>query len=402
MSSFDSRQKYLAELGLLYDPFQAAVAEQDFKLSLEVSRQIPEFYSYFAMPILRKDDGGALTLFNLRDSYHTVVYGFPGDGKTTLRYNLDASCRTLLDQTLVTNYIFGEDIAYPLSANEHGERLAHHMALEIFIQILEQINQAHPVTTEQSETLSLLMSMGNQRLKRLVKIILANPSPSSFAGIAAYWPIVGKNAVRYVSASPALLKILAQALEAAPPVEKPHGWEAVRILWQAAQAWGFKRLIVLVDGVDTRNRNETAMWSLLQPLFERLDELAQQHIYLKLFLPMEIEQHIDRWCIVNTPLHSFPVKVRIIWSEDAIEKVLVRRFEAAGARVASINQLAGSNFEDLLEPKLIGVAHNSPRRALEWFSTLIDAHVINHRKQLEIDQADWELAQEMRQSYPGG
>ena len=71
-----------------------------------------------------------------------------GAGKTTLRFTLDADCRTILDQTLTISYDLGEDIEEPLSSKEHGQRLSKAFAVDLTLNIIERFNPLNPFPSE--------------------------------------------------------------------------------------------------------------------------------------------------------------------------------------------------------------------------------------------------------------
>ncbi len=395
MALFHNRREYLEQLGLKYDPFRASVAEQDYKLSLENSRQIAEYYAYFFSPTLQTQGGDSLSLLGLRQAQHMMIYGKAGDGKTALRLNLEAHCRNWPDKTLVANFPLGRQTDLPWKDNEYAAHLARHLALEAFIQILEQFASDQPLDEHRRTALSLIVQWGGTGLNRLINTIVDQPQPSSFAGIAAYWPLIGKNAVKYTTSWPVLIEELKRLIQAPNTAVLADGWEGVTALWQAVQSWGYKHLILLVDGVDGRTQDAQKMLTWLTPLLDRGDVFMAQGIALKLFLPDELKPVIDSY-LKRHPLQPAPINVKIRWSDQAIEQVLIERFKAAGARIADLQQLAEPGFEDQLESRLFAEAGQSPRRALERFSALIDAHVINHRHKLELDEADWRLAQDMR------
>ncbi len=392
----DPRGLYLKKIGLAFDPFRASVAEQE----LGTSSEVPKFYTFYSSPELRTGDHKTVSLRDLRQAQHAFIYGKPGAGKTTLRLNLDAACRTIFDQTLVVNDLLGEDVQAALTSDEHALRLARMMAIDIFIQFLEQYHPSETPDQQLFPALLRLLDTGGMHLKRLVRSILADPRPEARAGIAMYWPIVGKSPVRYTAASDGMIRILKALLGAGEfdsPPQKP--WEVVWAVRQAAQVLGFKRILVLVDGVDSRHRSRRAMLDLLSPLLEKLEACRQHQIFIKFFLPVELQQDVDGWLLTNQP-EAFTTDLRatIQWTDDALKAVLIQRLAAAGGRLKGFDELAGMGLELDLDRRIITRASQSPRHMIQVVSALLDAHVANRSGQVKIDLPDWDLMDQLWQT----
>lgn len=394
------RAVYLQDrLGLNFDPFAVSVAEQELKAdqNLDLSEESPRFFAYFCQPRLVVPDGGELDFNQLRARQHTLIYGLPGAGKTTFRINLDADCRTVLDQTFAVHYLLGQDLSGPITAEEHGERLARAMARDLFVQILEQYLPVEEVSARQLAALRLFLDLGGKVLDRLVSQILKEPQPVGYAGLADHWRAVGRIPVRYTTASASLLHILrkVQKMPAVLP-DNLQGWDKVWAARQAAAAWQVEAVLVLVDGVDAVRRQPVEMMPYLEPLLAKLVAMEGHQIYAKFFIPSDLAPLIDDWLSINPPDLKFSLqKATIVWTEEGLKRMLQKRFSAAGSRYKGFNELAQGELMGQLDNLILSEAQGSPRRLLWLVSNLINAHVASQPDQLKIDNTDWSLMHEL-------
>lgn len=374
------RSDFLQRHGFNHDPFETPVAEQELERLWQI------FYSYYT-PF----SGPANLLQELRQSSHASVFGTPGQGKSTLRLTLEAECRTVLDGTLAVTYLIGEDILKPLSLDEHGARLTLALARDLLVAILEQFNPLNPPpSVEQIKALQTLLVLGGPLLARWLDI-LTSPlvEADSLWGLSRYWPHVGKAPVRYVENSPAL-QILLKNLKSSP-----RDWSGRLATWETfwqglevGQAWGFKRILVLVDGVDSRNRTKEIMLALLEPLLQQLAAAEEKHLFFKFFLPANLKELFESRCSSLYPHHIFCIMMR--WDIESLRRLLVQRLRAAAPnrRYTSFNHLAEKGLD--LEQNVLQAAAGSPRRLLNIVNTLIDVHLLNQPQAPLFIRQDWE------------
>ena len=399
MAEKNKREIFIKNIGLDHDPFETPVAEQ------ELARVQDVFYSYYSpsSPFPAQED----LIKSLRRPQYAFVYGFPGDGKSTLRLTLDADCRTILDGTLAVTYILGEDIEHPLSLDEHGIHLAKALAIDLTLALIEQFNPLNPFPTKkQIQALQYQVQVGGRQLKRLLRTLLEKLEkpeqypPDPVWGISKDWNIIGKAPVKYLSGSDELRELLKKAsvtnevetLE----VETLSGWD---IFWKgtnAARKWGFTRFLVMVDGVDTKKRTSEAMMALIKPLLDMLNKAESENVFIKFFLPMELKENLQDYLQSdNRGLYSNAIFPIIEWDEKALRQLLAQRFRAAssrtGPRYTGLDSLAVPQLN--LDEKVIRVAKGSPRRMLGIISKLIDIHVTRDPNSFRFSQEDWEKCQ---------
>lgn len=368
MCAHNPRLNYLRGVGLSIDPFITPVAE----LELGLAQDIPTFYSFYSPPDLTTLSGQPVRIRDLRQPRHAFIYGEPGSGKTTLRFALEAECRAVLAEDLVVTYSLGEDVQAPLSIEAHGDRLARAMAIDLFIQIVERFDPRIYPNPEQVAALKRQIAIGGVHLYRLIRTIIDSPRPEARAGLGTYWAFLGRSPVRYISSSQPLLDLLNDCLHDLPAVAPSlQGWESV---WQAietARLWGFERALVLIDGVDTRDRDVQAMFGLIQPLLAQI-EVAQDHnLSFKFFLPRELQSRVTAFVqTISTHLKFSPLEAKIEWNGEALQQMLIQRFRSAGSYYTGFAALTDKDFSPRVDSLLIEKAAGSPRRMLHLASTL--------------------------------
>lgn len=374
------RTYFLQQNGFTHDPFETPVAEQELERLWQI------FYSYYT-PF----SGPINLLQELRQSTHAFVFGAPGQGKSTLRLTLEAECRTVLDGTLAVTYPMGEDILAPLSIEQHGSRLTRALARDLLVSVLEQFNPLNPApNAKQIEALKSLLVLGGRSLARWLDILTSTLCEAdALWGLSRYWPHVGKAPVRYVENSPALQALL-ENLKPGPKdwSETLSSWETFWHGLEVAYEWGFKRVLVLVDGVDSRERTQETMLALLEPLLQQLSIAEEKRLFFKFFLPTELKETFELRC---RDLYPHPIfSIMLMWDIDSLRHLLVQRLRAAAPsrRYASLDNLAENGLA--LEQKVLQAAAGSPRRLLKIVSTLIDVHLL-HQPQVPLFTCqDWE------------
>lgn len=386
-----SRLDFLRSLGLNHDPFITPVAEQE----TSSSDDIPISYSYYLHPSFTagKKAVNEITFRTLEENI--FIYGDPGSGKTTLRFMIEAECRTRLEKTLVVSNILGEDIELPLSSDEHGRKLAKSIAIGLFIQIVEQFEPSkRSLDKKLIDVLKRQIIIGGRHVQRLLSFLLDPGIPNKRAGISAYWRMIGEIPVKYVTKTEALSQLINKCTNYNKMKnEDLTSWDLVAQGFHAARLWGFRRILIMVDGVDTRQRNTEAMLDLIKPLIEKFSGLAAQDVYFRFFLPVELRKTIENHIKTITNGNLKAVKYRPIiikWQKDDLYKILAQRFSAAGSHLDGFESLADKNLK--IDQKLINEAKGSPRRLLNLASALIDEHLARKPGKSKMSKLDWDKA----------
>jgi hypothetical protein len=399
-----ARHIYLETIGLTKsDPFVAPVSEQEVDLSQYLSppqiplaattrdvRQ-PAFFDFVSPPPLSDwppDLSVDESLALLQEPRAHFIYGLPGSGKTTLRLALDAHLRQKPKHTLSVTYC-----RFPTNpdSTNHWTALAAELAIDLFIQIVEQIESFGEPSPAQLDALRAQVLVGG--LSRLVERILDDPEPPSFWGLGTLWPSVSRSTVRRVVSSPALIKVLAQSRLPQHHASSPQtGYAALLDGLQAAQRWGFKQTIVMIDGVDTPKRDIQFMLNLIQPVISALPDFEAHHVTFRFFLPLELRAPVSALLQSIAPnLTSAPLdSIMGPWNDASLRRLLAQRFRAAGSRRVGFDNLAGPGLENRLDELLIRSANGSPRRLLQLISSLIDHHAARDPHDRLITLDDWQ------------
>ncbi len=397
MKPNDPRRIYLLEtLGLSHDPFAGPVAEQE----LHRSERDPHFFDYYTDP--QEPKSNKLLPQVLREARGAFIFGQPGSGKTTLRYTLEAECRAVRDGTLVVTYELSSKMDQLPAAQEHWASLAAELAIDLFIQVIEQFNTLPAPTDVQKQHLQTQMALVWPRLRRTVYLILEDDFSDRNHGLASLWPRLNRPATRYIAPSPKIINLIKSCI---PPetdilrreVEKTSAESQLEAGLAAANVWGFKQIFVLVDGLDAHERKEENMLGLIAPLLENLTRWRAKDMFFYFFLTHEMQPVLKDYeeKRPDLPLNFHTIK----WDETTLAELLHQRLWAAGSRVPGFNALAASSLGNKLEDYLVRTAHDSPRRLLRLVSALIDAHAQNEPDQPLITVEDW---RNMRKNWSYG
>lgn len=401
--AFHARQRYLQQIGLAWDPFIIPVAEQEQALSgLSPQSELgqtpsQEIFSlaYFVPP--QNPTNPEQSFFSaLRQPVTAFIYGNPGSGKTSLRLALEATCRRVPDRTLVVSYLLGQDVAGILTTDEHRQRLMRQLAVDAFIQIMEQFKPGIDAPDEnQQNALAQLMQMGGRPLQRLADRLINEPEPESLLGLAERWRSVGRLPVRHVARAPELRSLLQNAMTQATIIPAEHSESAFMSLWSAIKLWNFERIFILVDGVDTWWREPEKMLALIAPLLGETAVWQAKQIYCKYFLPLNLRQPVETFITDNSiQFTPDPFTATLTWDQAALRRLLAARFRAAGSRRTSLDDLVAIELAEQLDDLLLEEAHGSPRRLLQLVSALIDIHVQTRLKGGDVTTKERLITQE--------
>ncbi|MCA9922922.1 MAG: hypothetical protein KC421_11145 [Anaerolineales bacterium] len=374
---FYTRGNFIKQLGLHWDPFIEPVAEHELIQTARQPGQVhgtPLPLAYFVPPT---GELGEEILPVLRSASDAFIFGEPGMGKTSLRLALDATCRRVPDGTLTVTYLMRENIDGVHSWESHVAHLGRELAVDLFLQVLEQFTPGGKVPTEQQiQHLGQILALGERPLHRLAQAVVQKPIPEGIMGLAHHWHKVDRLPIRHVARSPELLALVAHALDIANKTTKrlkgTHAWE---FCLETARLWGFHQVFIFVDGVDTWHRTPEQMFNLIEPLLHQLEFWKGESIYGKFFLPLEMEHDILQFQSKYLSALPKPHVIDLKWDEAGLRRLLAARFRAGKARRVGFNDLVDLEWNADLDQLLLDAADGSPRRLLSLISRLIDKHV---------------------------
>ena len=424
------RRQFLRDIGFKWDPFAQPTAEQEYSF---VDRDTLQVYpaiespplsprpgdipgvsagNYYVDPLYNSRREGSV-FDELRAPGHALIYGAPGAGKSTLRLAVDADVRAFPDQTLVVTYEPGRAVESEIdeamevagsapAARRAAERDAHlrllaaALAVDLFIQIIEQFNyRQKPPTAAQNRAFCFVVRVIEPRLQPVLERLMRGEDKPDLWGFAWLWRRLDRPIVRPVARTPfmqAWFKTLRRrqkrALEPTPD-SAPELWQ--RAL-DAARLWNFTHVYLMLDGLDTHWRDADRMFGLLDPLLRLMPLFAEQSVSLKCFLPPELKTRVE----AALPGYGVAlVEVRAIelkWQPERLRRMLGERFRAGGARRLGIADLMERDMREGIDDRLIEAAQGSPRRLLLILHELIEAHVARGRLEEPITRPEWRRA----------
>lgn len=398
-----SRADYLRFMGLKWDPFATAVAEQElaFSASVTLDEQIRSQtpLTFFISPKINEKP----ILSLLQKPQPAVVFGVPGQGKTTLRLALTALSRRTQRNRLVVTFTIPQNLEGKPSWEMFAPQLSKQGAVDLFVQIVEHFNPIlDKPTDEQIKALADVLAFAGRPLARLIHRIVTRPELDGRLGLADRWHAVDRLPVRMVQRTPALLQLIENIAEQMKrvPTRASGDWQR---LVEVANMWGFEEIFVLIDGVDTWHRSREEMWVLIEPFLHQLPTWENGRIYGKFFLPTSLKENVlSLW-----PKEDTNQLIELQWSKEQLSQLLHARLAAGGSRRVNLNGFVHPEWQVDLTEMLIEAAQGSPRQLLKMTSALIDAHLTRirnlqlannhfHKSNLSdetinlITRADWE------------
>lgn len=387
------RAQLIRAMGLAYDPFSSGVSEKDLA---------PDFGSIYV-------DVQPGLLDGLQRPEASCIFADYGMGKTATRIALEYALR-LARSPVALSVTYTPSIAQQEPPGESSlQRLLDAIALELRVDLLVQYIERLPERdAEGHATPGPLQQQALQRQARSLPTWFSAPLRAALADpgdSGAFWRPF-RPVVRYVPVTPGWRSLVDTLVSAARAGSAPvASWEETVT---DARSLGFEQIYILVDAIDEGRFGADAYLEMVQPLLAVAGDLANLQIYLKFFLPIELEGALgalnDLSSNALTPLWSIAT-IDTISSAD-LEKLVNDRFEAASTSAASFRSLdwLGQELGESLQGRLIELAGGSPRRVIELASALIDFHSLNgfrHEERLWLTCTEWQrFLDEAERTFP--
>lgn len=325
----------------------------------------------------------------LRRNKTAFIYGKPGAGKTSLRLALEAECRRVTDGTLVVTVVLPAGSGSNSAADINWSHLSRNLAIDAFIQALERFSLYEtPPNDQQIKVLGKLISLGGEKLRRVAyKIVSVSPERLTQWGAGDFWSGVGRFPVRYVHIYTELQTFVGKALQITATTHAVTGKKAWDEGILAARAWGFNRILLLIDGVDNVGFTVPEMLDLLHPFLQQTVPWRKQEVIARYFLPTSLQLPVRK--IIGslpkvTAAEWFDVELK--WTDEALQQLIKARFRAAGSRRVGFTDLGDRTLEKSLgkslDELLIEAANGSPRTLLQLISRLVDRLVMTRQERV--------------------
>lgn len=384
-------------LGWRYYPFSRPFAEDELSLFQSPDRTrkgIPASFSpvnYFVDPVYEKRRDGWV-LDELRLPEPALIFGKHGTGKSMLRLATEMAVRGRFDESLAVTYKPAtrhevDRSGSEISLDAHLIAIVQEMTVDLFIQIIERFNVAKPPPSprQNNELCNLLRRLDQRTQSYIIDLINEiidpkRPAPDSLWGYAEIFPErFSRNRVRPVHRSDEMVDWMSNltALRDEPSAKAKSSARhesddlPVNQLAEAlgtARLWGFKRAIIFVDNVDDHNMAPQQVWPLVSKLVQSAEDIADQEVYLKLFLPASLEYSVKQMDTLR--IHT----IHLQWTEPRLRALLRERFRAVGSHRHGFEDLAEPALEHI-DDRLLAEADGSPRRLIRLVDELFASHV---------------------------
>ncbi len=384
-----SKREHLIKqtLKLTHDPFAFATAE----LELLVHPEDPPFFSYYVPP--PTEPAQKELLESLRKANPVFIFGPSGSGKTTLRYMLEAFCRAVPDSTLVVSHTLGKTGAPVNEETAVWRSLTQALATDLFVQITEQWHTLTHLAPDMVEKLGHFWYEAIPHYGRKLRLHLDRYQSNSPVGVSAWWTTWKRAAVRYTPLTPARQIFFQQllALEAAAPTQTQTYQKTFSRGTQLAKEMGFTQIYLLIDVVDSRQRQNLRLENQLTLLLQTINAHSPPvPLYPKLFLPENWQDHVNKLATSLDWLTPQTLSAIIRWDKpEALHALIANRFRSAGSWIRGFNTIAGQEIANRLEEMMIQTADQSPRRLLQLANLLLDVHASREPDDWLVTAVDW-------------
>ncbi|MCP4416087.1 MAG: hypothetical protein GY805_05670 [Chloroflexi bacterium] len=385
------RAQYLREtLRLEHDPFSAPTAE----LELQINPEDSPFFSYFVEPPYQAagETSAKPLLDKLQMPQPSCVYGQAGTGKTAVKYMLDALCRALPERTLTLSLGLGKGEAMQLDEPLLWQRLTEALAIDLFVQVMEQFNSLQTVLD--AATVVGIGHFWQQHIPHFRRTLRREllRAEAEATDVSAWWRVWDRPVVRYTPLTPERKSFIEALLQV-----KVAGETAVRISngrsqFQQGLIWAkkcrYERLYLLIDVPGGTHPGELDMVKLLRFLFTLTD--LSLPIYYKLFLPQTFQPDSE-YVFAQENMTQEIFTAVLNWNQpQALQKLLANRFRTAGSWIENLNTIIEQPVVTQINKLLQKDTHRSPRFLLQTISRLIDSHA-NHAPDIFlITLTDWQ------------
>ncbi|MBN1814679.1 MAG: hypothetical protein JXA14_22760 [Anaerolineae bacterium] len=196
------------------------------------------------------------------------------------------------------------------------------------------------------------------------------------------------------------VRALCEELARAPePHDVPPATERFEALLDVIQrVLGVESVYLLVDGIDAwleTRRAPAQAAAVLEPLLRQMVPWSARGLYLKLFLPIELQK------ILPNELTKHAQSAIIHWDLISLAEVLHRRLSASSGRFSRLKAISTLALDDAEEQILSAIqASPTPRELLVLVNRVIETHVRRDSQELRLEPQDVRAAIQWYENRP--
>lgn len=384
-----------------HDFYQESRLENDVKkwlesLDLNFNPFDPQLLDAGADPRLPSYLVGHSAFATLWGDWPSFMFAPAGGGKSAFRVRLSHACRTGTDGRAVFPIIYTPPSPDALSQGSaelavHFHFLSHVTAAEL---LLELAYQPWRYIEFDDETRYEVRRHLEANLPSSLEYFLAQlDEAESFFPLAYTFDPTATQLIN--PPGPDDIRQFCASLRELPPIEPPGETASTRfqqLVEFIRGPLGYEAIYLLIDGVDayleTANDPERAR-ALIDPFLEQMQTWASKHIFVKFFLPHELEPLLMPMLRSLTPHVKH---VTINWTSEMLIDMLQERLRVASAGIfASFDAISTPSLYET-ENKLVQAAKPLPREVLVLAARLLAEHVRRIGPTGKLELADFQVA----------
>ncbi len=344
---------WFESVGLAFNPFEPLEAGTDARLS-----------TYLV---------GHDAFETLRGDWPAVLFAPAGGGKSAFRVRLAYACRTGEKGRRVFPILYHLPRGL-LPLTDHLQKICWAAAHELLLELAWRPGWFEGLNHETRQQIRLMLDWNApDLLDHFLPQLRAKGSPMPI--VNAYDP-----SAAHLSNPPAPERVRAlcnslQALAGGRTTPPPPEERFEQLLNLILSKLRFRAIYILVDGIDaypeTLHSPATAL-SWLEPMMDRLPTWSKQAVFLKLFLPEELE---DIFVHKHKLLTSQVKSTKIEWTVARLVDMLKARIQAASrGEFDSLDAVSSPGLHHI-EQELASIVPPNPRELLLLANRLVQEHV---------------------------
>ncbi len=365
------KNTWLQSLWLEYDPFEYLDAGRD-----------PHISDYLI---------GHRDFERLREKRPALLFAPAGGGKTAFRVRLAADCRAEVGGRRIFPLLFlfpdPETLESPPNESRYFQELTRSSARELLLYLAHHAYVFSSLDSALQQDLKGFLQANlnlDYYLNQIEDADSLDPLIEAFDPTARNLPI---------PPLPETLRAFCQTMRQVSPSprETAEPQEEFRRLQKLLRRLDLEAVFVLVDGADAYDAEPEKILQWLEPLLNRTTDWADQGIFVKYFLPEELEPLILR---NRKPLTNSCLIVKIEWQRADLVRVLRERlYVASGNLFDSFRAIGTPDLPPRTEEKLAeAVKPVLPREALYLAGQIWVEHIKRVGPSGRISQSDLEGA----------